>query len=90
LPAEVIDGVAIARAIRGEVARETAALIERGVRPGLAVVLVGEDPASVVYVRAKGRACDEAGVATLRCETLPSGSTHTASRRERTTVRRRG
>ncbi len=60
LPAEIIDGVAVARTIREEVARDTAALIARGVRPGLAVVLVGEDPASTVYVRAKGRACDEA------------------------------
>jgi len=60
LPAEIIDGVAIARVIREEAARDTAALITRGVRPGLAVVLVGEDPASTVYVRAKGKACDEA------------------------------
>jgi methylenetetrahydrofolate dehydrogenase (NADP+) / methenyltetrahydrofolate cyclohydrolase len=62
LPAEIIDGVAIARSIREEVARETALLAESGVRPGLAVVLVGEDPASKVYVRAKGKACDEAGM----------------------------
>jgi methylenetetrahydrofolate dehydrogenase (NADP+)/methenyltetrahydrofolate cyclohydrolase len=60
LPAEIIDGVAVARTIRQEVAQETSALIARGVRPGLAVVLVGEDPASTVYVRSKGRACDEA------------------------------
>ncbi len=60
MPAEIIDGVAVARQIRDEVARETAALIEKGVRPGLAVVLVGEDPASTVYVRAKAKACDEA------------------------------
>jgi methylenetetrahydrofolate dehydrogenase (NADP+)/methenyltetrahydrofolate cyclohydrolase len=60
LPAEIIDGVAVARAIRDEVARDAAALIARGIRPGLAVVMVGEDPASTVYVRAKGRACDEA------------------------------
>jgi methylenetetrahydrofolate dehydrogenase (NADP+)/methenyltetrahydrofolate cyclohydrolase len=60
LPAEIIDGVAVARTIRQEVAQETSALIARGVRPGLAVVLVGEDPASTVYVRSKGKACDEA------------------------------
>jgi methylenetetrahydrofolate dehydrogenase (NADP+)/methenyltetrahydrofolate cyclohydrolase len=60
LPADIIDGVAVARVIREEVARETAALIARGVRPGLAVVLVGEDPASTVYVRSKGKACTEA------------------------------
>jgi methylenetetrahydrofolate dehydrogenase (NADP+)/methenyltetrahydrofolate cyclohydrolase len=62
LPAEIIDGVAVAREIREEVKREVALLVAKGVRPGLAVVLVGEDPASTVYVRAKGRACDEAGM----------------------------
>ncbi|HEX6058420.1 MAG TPA: bifunctional methylenetetrahydrofolate dehydrogenase/methenyltetrahydrofolate cyclohydrolase FolD [Gemmatimonadaceae bacterium] len=62
MPAEIIDGVAIARAVRAEVARDAAALTERGVRPGLAVVLVGDDPASAVYVRAKGKACEEAGM----------------------------
>jgi methylenetetrahydrofolate dehydrogenase (NADP+)/methenyltetrahydrofolate cyclohydrolase len=60
LPAEIIDGVAIARVIRDEVARDTADLIKRGVRPGLAVVLVGEDAASTVYVRSKAKACTEA------------------------------
>lgn len=62
MPAEIIDGVAIARSIRDEAARDTAQLVQRGIRPGLAVVLVGEDPASTVYVRSKGRACDEAGM----------------------------
>ena len=62
MPAEIIDGVAIARSIREEAARATAQLVENGLRPGLAVVLVGEDPASTVYVRSKGRACDEAGM----------------------------
>lgn len=62
MPAELIDGVAIARSIREEVAREAALLIEKGIRPGLAVVLVGEDPASTVYVRSKGKASDDAGM----------------------------
>ncbi|HZJ00405.1 MAG TPA: bifunctional 5,10-methylenetetrahydrofolate dehydrogenase/5,10-methenyltetrahydrofolate cyclohydrolase [Gemmatimonadaceae bacterium] len=62
MPAELIDGVAIARSIREEVAREAALLIEKGIRPGLAVVLIGEDPASTVYVRSKGKASDEAGM----------------------------
>jgi methylenetetrahydrofolate dehydrogenase (NADP+)/methenyltetrahydrofolate cyclohydrolase len=62
LPADLIDGVSISREIRQEVAGRAARLTERGVRPGLAVVLVGEDPASTVYVRSKGRACDEAGM----------------------------
>ena len=62
MPAELIDGVAIARDIRREVAARAAVLIESGTQPGLAVVLVGDDPASGVYVRAKGRACEEAGM----------------------------
>jgi methylenetetrahydrofolate dehydrogenase (NADP+)/methenyltetrahydrofolate cyclohydrolase len=63
LPAELIDGVSIAREIRHEVAQRAARLAGvRGIRPGLAVVLVGDDPASTVYVRSKGKACDEAGM----------------------------
>jgi methylenetetrahydrofolate dehydrogenase (NADP+)/methenyltetrahydrofolate cyclohydrolase len=62
LPAELIDGVAVAKAIREEVAADVRRLCDRGVRPGLAVVLVGDDPASAVYVRHKGKACEEAGM----------------------------
>lgn len=62
MPAEIIDGRALARTIRDEVARDTSLLIAKGVRPGLAVVLVGDDPASAVYVRSKRIACDEAGM----------------------------
>jgi methylenetetrahydrofolate dehydrogenase (NADP+) / methenyltetrahydrofolate cyclohydrolase len=74
LPAELIDGVAIARAVREDVARDAASLEAQGVKPGLAVVLVGEDPASTVYVRAKGKACEEAGMhsTTIR---LPADTT---------------
>jgi methylenetetrahydrofolate dehydrogenase (NADP+)/methenyltetrahydrofolate cyclohydrolase len=56
-----IDGKACAQSVRQQVARQTALLREKGVVPGLAVVLVGEDPGSVVYVRMKGKACDDAG-----------------------------
>ncbi len=63
MPAELIDGTAIARSVREDVAREVATLRQRGVTPGLSVVLVGDDPASAVYVRSKGKACDEAGMA---------------------------
>ncbi|MFN9215472.1 MAG: bifunctional 5,10-methylenetetrahydrofolate dehydrogenase/5,10-methenyltetrahydrofolate cyclohydrolase [Gemmatimonadota bacterium] len=63
MPAERIDGTAIAAAIRAEVAQGVAALAPRGVVPGLAVGLVGEDPASTVYVRAKEKASVEAGMA---------------------------
>ncbi len=60
--AELIDGKAIAKSIREEVARDVRGLVERGVTPGLTVVLVGDDPASQIYVRSKERACIEAGM----------------------------
>ena len=62
MPAELIDGVAVAKEIRADVARDAAKLIARGVIPGLTVVLVGEDPASAVYVAAKEKACKQAGM----------------------------
>ena len=62
MPAEKIDGTAVALAIRTEAAAKAKELTAKGVRPGLAVVLVGDDPASAVYVRAKGKACEEAGM----------------------------
>ena len=58
----VIDGKGIAQKVRAEVAVEAAALRARGVVPGLAVVLVGDDPASQVYVRNKQKACAEVGI----------------------------
>jgi methylenetetrahydrofolate dehydrogenase (NADP+)/methenyltetrahydrofolate cyclohydrolase len=61
--ARLIDGTALAAKIRGEVATQVAELRARGVVPGLTVVLVGEDPASAVYVGAKEKASREAGMA---------------------------
>ncbi len=58
----IIDGVALSGELRADVARRTAALVLRQVRPGLAVILVGDDPASRVYVRNKIKACEEAGL----------------------------
>jgi methylenetetrahydrofolate dehydrogenase (NADP+)/methenyltetrahydrofolate cyclohydrolase len=58
----VIDGVAIAKAVRADVARETAELKARGITPGLTVVIVGEDPASQSYVKSKEKASIEAGM----------------------------
>ena len=55
MSARIIDGVAIGKSIRAEVAVETAKLAAKGIKPGLAVVLVGENPASQVYVRSKDR-----------------------------------
>jgi methylenetetrahydrofolate dehydrogenase (NADP+) / methenyltetrahydrofolate cyclohydrolase len=71
MSASVIDGVAIGKAIRAEVALEVGKLKEKGIVPGLAVMLVGENPASQVYVRAKGRACEEAGMKSVTI-TLPA------------------
>jgi methylenetetrahydrofolate dehydrogenase (NADP+) / methenyltetrahydrofolate cyclohydrolase len=75
LPAELIDGVAVAREVRADVARDTARLVARGVRPGIAVVLVGDNPASAVYVRSKGRASEEAGMHSVTIR-LPVDTTH--------------
>jgi len=63
MTAEIIDGKTIAAAIREEVKKEVAHRIEKNLPiPGLATILVGEDPASQVYVRSKHRACEEAGI----------------------------
>ena len=62
MPARLIDGVAVGDAMRSELAREIQTLKARGVTPGLAAVLVGDNPASQTYVRMKGKACDEAGL----------------------------
>ena len=74
MPAELLDGKAIARELRDEVAAGTAKLVARGVRPGLAVVLVGDDPASAAYVKAKGKACEEAGMHSVTIR-LPAETT---------------
>jgi methylenetetrahydrofolate dehydrogenase (NADP+)/methenyltetrahydrofolate cyclohydrolase len=62
LSATIIDGKAIAAQVRLEVADAVADLSSRGVTPGLATVLVGEDPASRIYVASKRKACAEAGI----------------------------
>ena len=62
MKAKLIDGKAIAAAVRADLAAEVKALQEKGVTPGLAVILVGEDPASQVYVRNKTRASAEVGI----------------------------
>lgn len=75
--AELIDGKAIAADVRADVARDVAALRERGVVPGLTVVLIGDDIASATYVGAKEKASREAGMAggTIR---LPADTTQAA------------
>ena len=62
MTAQLIDGTALAKQIRATVGERARALAARGRQPGLAMVLVGEDPASAVYVRNKVKACDENGL----------------------------
>jgi methylenetetrahydrofolate dehydrogenase (NADP+)/methenyltetrahydrofolate cyclohydrolase len=62
MPATIIDGRAIAATIREEVKAEVAALKARGVNPKMAVVLAGDDPASVLYARSKEKACRNSGI----------------------------
>ncbi|MFN4349322.1 MAG: bifunctional methylenetetrahydrofolate dehydrogenase/methenyltetrahydrofolate cyclohydrolase FolD [Hylemonella sp.] len=58
----LIDGNALSKQLRGDVAQRAAALKARGITPGLAVILVGENPASQVYVRNKVKACEDSGL----------------------------
>lgn len=60
--AKIIDGKALAQSIKENIALEVAALKEKGVTPGLAVILVGDDPASKVYVNNKKKACAQVGI----------------------------
>jgi methylenetetrahydrofolate dehydrogenase (NADP+) / methenyltetrahydrofolate cyclohydrolase len=62
MTAQNIDGIALSKQLRAEVAQRTLALKARGITPGLAVILVGEDPASQVYVRNKIKACEDSGL----------------------------
>ena len=61
MTAQLIDGNALSKQLRSQIAQDAAALTARGAQPGLAVILVGEDPASHVYVRNKVKACADAG-----------------------------
>lgn len=72
--AQIIDGKALAAQIRQEIAEQTQKLIATGVTPGLAVVLVGEDPASRVYVTMKEKACAAAGIFSVEHK-LPATTT---------------
>jgi methylenetetrahydrofolate dehydrogenase (NADP+) / methenyltetrahydrofolate cyclohydrolase len=62
MTAQLINGTALSQQIRADVAARAAALTARGTQPGLAVILVGDDPASAVYVRNKVKACHDTGV----------------------------
>ncbi|MBL8438431.1 MAG: bifunctional methylenetetrahydrofolate dehydrogenase/methenyltetrahydrofolate cyclohydrolase FolD [Zoogloeaceae bacterium] len=66
MTAHILDGNALSASVRGQLAEDAAALTARGVQPCLAVILVGADPASAVYVRNKVAACEKAGIRSLR------------------------
>ena len=65
MTAQRIDGIALSHKLRAEVTNRTAALKAKGITPGLAVILVGENPASQVYVRNKVKACQDSGLHSL-------------------------
>jgi len=62
MAAQLLDGKVMSDALRAEIAQKVAELKEKGVTPGLAVILVGEDPASQIYVRNKGIGCEQTGM----------------------------
>ncbi len=62
MSAQILDGKIISESLRADIAQRVAALKERGITPGLAVILVGEDPASQIYVRNKGVGCEQVGI----------------------------
>src|SRR6202012_3088808 len=74
MPAHIIDGKALAAKLRASIKGRVADLAGRGVKPGLAVVLVGDDPASQIYVRSKAKQTLEAGMASFE-HRLPSETT---------------
>lgn len=62
MSAQILDGIVFSAEIKEDVKRRVAAMKEQGVIPGLAVILVGDDPASEIYVRNKGKGCEETGM----------------------------
>src|SRR3954468_13867621 len=77
MSARILDGKSLAAQVRAAVKREVEALSQRGIRPGLAVIIVGDNPASRVYVRNKVRACEETGVRSELYE-LPAATSEEA------------
>src|SRR2546428_13511505 len=75
MPATFINGTKIAEQIKREVASEVETLRQRGIQPGLAVVLVGDDAASSAYVNMKAKACEELGIYSRKLTIPSSGST---------------
>lgn len=77
MAAQLLDGKTMSDELRGEIARRVTALGEKGVTPGLAVILVGEDPASQIYVRNKGIACEQTGIHSVTIR-MPEDTTQEA------------
>jgi methylenetetrahydrofolate dehydrogenase (NADP+) / methenyltetrahydrofolate cyclohydrolase len=75
MPALILDGTKIAQEIRSEVAAEVKTMAAAGIRPGLAVVLVGHNPASEIYVRGKVKACKEVGIHSEKLTPAESATT---------------
>ena len=75
--AQIIDGKAVAAQVRAQAAQEAAELTTQGTQPGLAVVIVGDDPASRIYVNNKKKACAEVGVYSEE-HALPAGTSQDA------------
>ena len=76
MSAQLLDGKVMSEALRAEIAQRVAALKVKGVTPGLAVILVGEDPASQIYVRNKGVGCEQVGIHSVTIR-LPETTTQT-------------
>ena len=74
MPATILDGKATAAAVKADLASRVAALRERGITPGLATVLVGDDPGSHAYVGGKHKDCAEVGIASIRVD-MPATAT---------------
>lgn len=74
MTARILDGRATAAKIKADVTRRVAALAERGLRPGLGTILVGDDPGSQAYVAGKHRDCAEVGIASIRVDLPASAS----------------
>ena len=77
MAAQLLDGKAMSEELRADIARKVAALKERGVTPGLAVILVGDDPASQIYVRNKGIGCEKTGMHSVTIR-MPENTTQQA------------
>ena len=81
MAAAILDGKAMSEDLRSGIARRVEKLKEAGIRPGLAVILVGDDPASEIYVRNKGKGCEEVGILSETVR-LPTETTQEALEKE--------